>query len=67
MCVKSCFTKYFNYIDIDECSTGDYSCAQNQQCVNRPGTFICVCVSGYELLNGVCKGNSQLANLVLIR
>ena len=46
------------YIDIDECSTGDHNCTQNHlQCVNRPGTFICECVTGYELLNGTCEGN----------
>ena len=45
-------------LDIDECSTGDHNCTQNQWCVNSPGTFICECVSGYELLNGTCKGTA---------
>ena len=44
-------------LDIDECSTGDHNCTQNQWCVNEPGTFNCECFSGYELVNGVCKGN----------
>ena len=44
-------------LDIDECSTGVHNCTQNHlQCVNRPGTFICECSSGYELLNGICEG-----------
>ena len=47
-------------IDIDECSTGDHNCTQNQQCVNMPGTLICECVSGYELLNGNCEGKYYL-------
>ena len=47
--------------DIDECSTGDHNCTENhlQQCVNRPGIYECVCVSGYELLNGTCIGNQN--------
>ena len=50
------------YIDIDECSTGVHNCTQNQQCVNRKGTFICECVSGYRLLHGICKGNNLIIN-----
>ena len=38
----------------------DHNCTQNQQCVNRNETFICECVNGYELLNGVCEGNDEL-------
>ena len=45
-------------IDIDECTTGVHNCTQNQQCINRPGSFICECVSGYELLNGTCEGDA---------
>ena len=45
-------------LDVDECTTGVHNCTQNnQQCVNRLGSFICECVSGYELLNGTCEGN----------
>ena len=51
------------YIDIDECSTGVHNCAQNQQCVDRPGTFICECVRGYKLLNGTCEGNRHCLNI----
>ena len=44
-------------IDIDECTTGVHGCLQNQQCINRPGNYVCECVTGYELLNGTCEGN----------
>ena len=50
-------------LDIDECSTGVHNCAENQQCVNKPGDYQCECVSGYELLNGNCEGNLQLMQL----
>ena len=43
-------------LDIDECSTGDHNCSQRQKCINRIGDYICVCASGYELLNDVCEG-----------
>ena len=49
---------WYVVLDIDECSTGAHNCTQDQQCVNIPGTFICECVSGYELLNGNCKGKN---------
>ena len=52
-------------LDIDECSTGEHNCTQNQQCVNRPGDYQCECISGYELLNGNCEGNVQLMQLIL--
>ena len=52
-------------LDIDECSTGEHNCTQNQQCVNRPGDYQCECISGYELLNGNCEGNLQLMQLIL--
>ena len=42
---------------MDECSTGVHNCTQDQKCVNRLGTFICECASGYELINGICEGN----------
>ena len=46
-------------LDIDECSTGDHNCTQNQQCVNKNGTFICECISGYRLSGGTCRGNER--------
>ena len=56
-----CFIYHYlntkHYADIDECSTDVHNCTQNQQCVNRPGDYECECVSGYELVNGICEGN----------
>ena len=53
-----------NYIDIDECSTGVHNCTQNQRCVNSPGSFICECISGYGLTNGVCEGDNCICSYV---
>ena len=44
-------------LNSDECSTGNHNCTQNQQCVNRNGTFISKFINGYELVNGICEGN----------
>ena len=58
------FVYSWNALDIDECSTGDHNCTQNHlQCVNMPGTFICECVSGYELVNENCQGNENQIHL----
>ena len=48
------------FLDIDECSTGVHNCIQNQQCVNRPGDYVCECISGYRLVNETCEGNMAI-------
>ena len=47
--------KFITMLDIDECSTGVHNCTQNQQCVNRPGNYVCECFCGYELVDGICE------------
>ena len=47
-------------IDVDECREaalmGIVICTQdNTQCVNTNGSFDCVCVDGYELVNTECE------------
>ena len=54
------------YVDIDECTTGVHNCAQDQCCVNTPGGYYCECFSGYEIIGGVCKGNSNLTSYLFI-
>ena len=48
------------FIDTDECATGAHSCSHNQECTNTPGDYSCVCIMGYEMLNGTCEGNPHL-------
>ena len=52
------------YVDIDECAAGIHNCSQNQECINDPGGYHCLCITGYELLNGTCEGNHQLVNCI---
>uniref|UniRef100_A0A8D2NTY2 Neural EGFL like 2 n=1 Tax=Zosterops lateralis melanops TaxID=1220523 RepID=A0A8D2NTY2_ZOSLA len=33
--------------DIDECAEGRHYCRENTMCVNTPGSFMCVCKTGY--------------------
>ena len=41
--------------DIDECSEEAALCtAAYRECVNTPGSHLCLCVSGYEEQDGEC-------------
>lgn len=42
--------------DIDECSEGLDECDDNAQCVNTPGSYRCVCESGYQGDGFDCEG-----------
>ncbi|XP_061085891.1 protein kinase C-binding protein NELL2 [Conger conger] len=33
--------------DVDECAEGKHYCRENTVCVNTPGSFLCICRSGY--------------------
>ncbi|XP_071242644.1 cysteine-rich with EGF-like domain protein 2 isoform X2 [Salvelinus alpinus] len=41
--------------DVNECEQPDAVCtAENQECVNNKGSYICICASRYEEQEGVC-------------
>ncbi|XP_038833692.1 cysteine-rich with EGF-like domain protein 2 isoform X4 [Salvelinus namaycush] len=41
--------------DVNECEQPDSVCtAENQECVNNKGSYICICASRYEEQEGVC-------------
>ncbi|XP_069142653.1 fibulin-1-like isoform X7 [Argopecten irradians] len=43
-------------VDIDECSRNLDDCKDNQECINRPGSFICNCQRGYRVgMDGNCE------------
>ncbi|KAH9505487.1 hypothetical protein Btru_057440 [Bulinus truncatus] len=41
--------------DIDECSSGSYSCLPNKHCNNTAGAYDCVCDDGFVAKGGTCK------------
>ncbi|KAH9280955.1 Cysteine-rich with EGF-like domain protein 2 [Echinococcus granulosus] len=41
-------------VDVDECSLPDVCSGLHQRCVNKPGSYLCVCEEGYRLKQGVC-------------
>uniref|UniRef100_A0AAV2L429 EGF-like domain-containing protein n=1 Tax=Knipowitschia caucasica TaxID=637954 RepID=A0AAV2L429_KNICA len=34
-------------VDIDECAEGKHYCRENTMCVNTPGSFMCICHTGF--------------------
>jgi hypothetical protein len=43
-------------IDVDECSLGLDNCANNSQCINTNGSFLCRCNHGYSGNGVFCSG-----------
>ncbi|KAK7938977.1 hypothetical protein WMY93_002303 [Mugilogobius chulae] len=41
----------YGCLDIDECAENLVLCGANSECVNDPGTFHCVCLTGYQATN----------------
>ena len=63
MCTCNCLhvTEIFiiilhHCLDIDECTTGHHNCKVNEYCVNKPGSFICKCASGFKSVDSTCEG-----------
>ena len=51
--------KWINYADINECETQYNNCDPNAKCINKRGSFKCVCKDGFQG-NGVdCIKNSK--------
>ena len=50
------YSHYYYYTDIDECMLGTNGCSQ--LCTNTISSFMCKCLTGYELLpdNKTCIG-----------
>ena len=48
-----------SYSDVNECLEAVANqrdiCPANTACVNKIGSFQCVCVPGYELVDGTCQ------------
>lgn len=52
----ACFkaVKFF-FLDIDECNLAEKVCVrENEDCVNTPGSYKCVCSESFEEKDGIC-------------
>ena len=49
-------------IDIDECRGKFHNCDLNAFCINKDGSFHCVCNAGYTGNGTKCSGNLWTAN-----
>lgn len=48
-----------SFSDIDECAEGKHYCRENTMCVNTPGSFMCICHTGYIRIDDYsCTGES---------
>lgn len=45
------YIEHFQCIDVDECREGIASCGLKSQCVNRDGSYNCVCMTGHTRSN----------------
>ena len=53
--------------DINECDVSDPCTGELQRCLNTIGSFECVCVDGYELLDSQCQGSMADHRAVLVK
>ncbi|KAH9505770.1 hypothetical protein Btru_055741 [Bulinus truncatus] len=68
--VKGCickpgYTGVYCDVDVNQCTNGELTCNDRQQCVNRPGPDSCVCKSGYVQTNGFCEDINECSSPAL--
>lgn len=57
MCLCHIFHQMYICTDINECAIESYTCTNNTECKNAPGSYQCDCVEGYVDKNGECEGS----------
>lgn len=58
-------TLFFFSSDIDECSQSESVCTkEHQECVNTKGSYVCICLPGYEEKDDECVQISEPGELV---
>ena len=59
VCIDPDDNLILTYTDVDECLEAVANqrdiCPANTVCINTIGSFQCVCVPGYELVDGTCR------------
>merc|ERR1712218_225766 len=53
-CKKGLREEGSSCVDIDECVSGQFNCVQHSYCMNKRGTYLCVCSEGYRKQDDKC-------------
>nr|CUU98958.1 hypothetical transcript [Hymenolepis microstoma] len=54
-------------VDIDECTDTDICSGPHEKCVNRPGSYRCICKEGYRQKQGICVPAPLKGSIAAIR
>ena len=52
------------FLDIDECMLENHNCSPNAKCINKMGSYSCVCHDGYHGNGSICTGINVLKYLM---
>ena len=50
----------FDFIDVDECMTGNHNCHADAECHNTMGSHTCQCVEGFTGTGFECDGGQNI-------
>lgn len=54
------FFYFLNCADVDECSTSNPPCSPQAICQDTSGSYLCMCMQGYEGDGLTCTGQSNV-------
>ena len=54
--MHQCVNYFKHCSDLDECDFDFDNCGENANCINTPGSFFCICKSGYIGNGTTCEG-----------